>query len=249
MQMNIKWKIQKILGLFGYKVTKDFVPDPVIDTEKEFIDIYEKCKDYTMTSKEKMYSLYKVTKYIIKANILGDFVECGVWRGGSAMLIAHTLLRSNVTDRKIYLYDTFEGMTEPAEIDNYIFADKWKEDQEDGHSTWCYASLDEVKNNMSKTKYPENKMIYVKGKVEDTIPRIIPEKIALLRLDTDWYDSSKHELIHLFPILTKNGALIIDDYGLSVAGQRKAVDEYFSDKNIMLNRIDQFGVIGIKTDL
>jgi hypothetical protein len=85
------------------------------------------------------------------------------------------------------------------------------------------------------------------GKVEDTIPADIPEKIALLRLDTDWYESTKHELIHLFPRLQKGGVLIIDDYGFW-KGARKAVDEYFAENNIqiLLNRIDDTGRMAIK---
>ena len=98
---------------------------------------------------------------------------------------------------------------------------------------------------MALTKYPENNIIYVKGKVEETIPKIIPSKIALLRLDTDWYESTKHELNHLYPILSKNGVLIIDDYGYW-AGAKRAVDEYFFDEQILLNRIDSDARIGIK---
>src|SRR5690349_7575346 len=102
MKADIKFQIQKLINFFGYKITKVFTPDPVMDTDKKFIEIYDKCKEYTMTSKEKMYALYKVVHYIIKAKIPGDFVECGVWRGGSVMLIAYTLLKIGVTDRKIY---------------------------------------------------------------------------------------------------------------------------------------------------
>jgi len=98
---------------------------------------------------------------------------------------------------------------------------------------------------MFSTGYPQNKLIFVKGRVESIIPKVIPSKISLLRLDTDWYRSTKHELTHLFPLLTKNGVLIIDDYGYW-AGSKKAVDQYFADKPILFNRIDRSAVIGIK---
>ena len=245
--------IQKSANLLGYKITKVSHLDPIVDRDKRFMKIYKKCKKYTMTSKERMYSLYKSVEYIINSKIPGNFVECGVWRGGSTMLIAYTLLELNATNRKIYLYDTFQGMTKPAEDDylvsnkNVHASDNWKKEQRKNYNKWCYASLSEVKNNMALTKYPENNIIFIKGKVEETIPKTIPSKIAILRLDTDWYESTKHELIHLFPLVSKNGVLIIDDYGCW-AGSKKAVDEYFSNKSILLNRIDDPGRIGIKIE-
>jgi len=108
--------------------------------------------------------------------------------------------------------------------------------------------LDEVKKNVYGTGYPQDKIHFVKGKVEDTIPGTMPNQIALLRLDTDWYQSTMHELTHLFPLLQAKGVLIIDDYG-HWQGAGKAVDEYFADKqiSILLNRIDYSGRIAIKT--
>lgn len=243
--------IQKLANSLGYKITKISNLYPVINKDEKFRRIYDNCKKFTMTSKERMYALYKSVEYIIKSDLTGDFVECGVWRGGSTMLIAYTLIEFNVTNRKIYLYDTFEGMTKPSENDFKVrnvknpAIDKWKKEQKKDHNKWCYASLSEVKNNMSLTKYPKNNLFFVKGKVEETIPATIPFKIAMLRLDTDWYESTKHELIHLFPLLVKNGVLIIDDYGFW-AGSKKAVDEYFSRNPILLTRIDMDGRIGIK---
>lgn len=252
--INIPKKfIQKSANLMGYNITKISNSDPVVDKDIRFSKIYDACKKYTMTSKERMYALYKSVEYIIKNNIPGDFVECGVWRGGSTMLIAYTLLELNVTNRKIYLYDTFEGMTQPTEFDHRVAnnkvhaSDKWKKEQKKDHNKWCYASLSEVKNNMALTKYPKDNIIFIKGKVEETIPKTIPSKISILRLDTDWYESTKHELIHLFPRLLKKGVLIIDDYG-RWAGSKKAVDEYFSNGEILLNRIDSTGRIGIKIE-
>jgi O-methyltransferase len=115
-------------------------------------------------------------------------------------------------------------------------------------SVWCLATINDVEQNMKATSYVPSNIIYVKGKVENTIPTLSPDKvIALLRLDTDWYESTKHELIHLYPELTKGGVLIIDDYG-HWDGCRKAVDEYFNntDSSILLNRVDYTGRIGIK---
>ncbi len=245
---TIKKILQQSINKLGFKISKS---DYIINNDLVFQKIYNICKDYTMTSKEKMYALYKSVEYVIKAKIPGDFVECGVWKGGSTMLIALTLQELDTTDRKIYLYDTFEGMSEPSNIDMRISNQSisafsiWKKKQRQGFNQICYSGLSEVQKNMYNTAYPKENLIFIKGKVENTIPDQKPNEIALLRLDTDWYESTKHELIHLFPILKTNGILILDDYGYW-AGAKKAVDEYFSDLPILLNRIDNTGRLAIK---
>lgn len=228
-------------------------PIPVDIKETDFLGFFHFCKEYTMTSVERMYALYNGVKYVLDNNIAGDFVECGVWKGGSAMLIAKLLAQYNITDRKIILYDTFEGMSEPTEFDKDYSGKNAtvllnESSIEDQSSVWCYSSFDEVKSNMLKTGLNEEQIIMIKGKVEDTIPAQVPTNtIALLRLDTDWYESTAHELLHLFPLLNIPGVLIIDDYG-HWEGCRRAVDEYFAKNNtrLLLNRIDETGRFGIK---
>ena len=154
--------------------------------------------------------------------------------------------------REIYLYDTFEGMSAPTELDVSIqgsaAAERFNELKiDENSSTWCASPLDEVKLNFSSTGYPVDLAHFIKGKVEDTIPQKMPEKISVLRLDTDWYESTKHELAHLFPLLAKDGVLIIDDYG-HWQGAKQAVDEYLSSNNIqlLLNRVDYTGRMAVK---
>ena len=223
------------------------------DMEKEFLEIWEKAKPYTMISVERGYNIFKSTEYVVKNNITGDFVECGVWKGGACMIMAESLLKFGKRDRKIVLYDTFSGMTEPTENDCISWTGKnmkerWKKSKDkEGNYLWA-ASLDEVKKNMLSTGYPENKIEFNKGDVCKTLDTKIPLSVALLRLDTDWYESTKKELEILYPLLNKNGVLIIDDYG-HFTGAKKAVDEYFRDKNrskIYLSRIDYTGRVGIK---
>ena len=155
---------------------------------------------------ERCYALYKAIQYITKGDILGDIVECGVWRGGSAMLAALTLIQNNQTHRKIYLYDTYEGMSEPTDKDIDIhgvpYRLLWEKEKE-----LLTVSLDKVKKNMFSTGYPKENIIFVKGMVEKTIPRTLPNQIALLRLDTDLYESTYHELIHLYPKVTTQGVM------------------------------------------
>lgn len=242
-------KISSFLKPFGYRI-QAIPKDEEFINDTEFLKIYRMCKPFTMTSIERMYCLYNSVQYVVKNNIPGAFVECGVWRGGSSMLIAHTLKSLGVIDRRIYLFDTFEGMPEPTASDvDYIGRDanmlmeQNKEKKET--SVWCLADIKDVTQNLTSTGYPLEEISFVKGMVENTIPDTLPEAIAILRLDTDWYESTKHELIHLYPILEKDGVLIIDDYG-HWEGCKKAVDEYFSDKKILLNRIDYTGRVAIK---
>jgi O-methyltransferase len=222
-----------------------------LDFSQEEIDICKQVSPYTMTSKERIFSLVNAVKYVARHKIPGDIVECGVWKGGSMMAIAKTLLNQQDENRTLYLFDTFSGMSEPSEEDRDFSgkdaAELLKISSETDQWIWCNAPLEGVQSVMNQTGYPQEKIRFVQGKVEDTLPHHAPEKIALLRLDTDWYESTKHELIHLFPRLSKNGVIIIDDYGYW-EGAKKAVDEYFEEHNIqiLLNRIDETGRIALK---
>ena len=251
----MKKVLNKVANKLGFSVSKmgdDRQNYPDIKNE-EFWQIYALCKPFTMTSIERMFSLYTSVDYVLSSNIEGAFVECGVWRGGSSMLIAKMLSNRKVTDRKIYLYDTYEGMSEPTDNDvSFKGADakvllRESEDNKET-SVWCLAGLDDVKANLKSTNYKENNISFIKGKVEDTLPQNKPqEKIALLRLDTDWYESTKHELIHLYPDLVERGVLIIDDFGYW-QGCQKAVVEYIEEEkiSILLNRVDSTGRVAIK---
>jgi O-methyltransferase len=248
--------VRSTVNKLGYdlvKPDKRLVVDGLpADFDKATVDTYRKVKTYTMTTPERIASLCNAVNYLVKNNIKGDFVECGVWRGGSTMAAIDTLIKAGDTSREIYLYDTFEGMSEPTEADKITTGTGADEllktsDKEDPTSVWCYSALEEVQQNVGTLKYPVKQVHYVKGKVEDSIPQTMPGKIALLRLDTDWYESTAHELKHLYPLLVPGGVIIIDDYG-HWEGARKAVDEYIEAQKLplLLNRIDYTGRIGIK---
>jgi len=254
----MKALLKKLFRSLGY----DIVPHrwsevPVYKNmgfDEGFSELLIQCQKFTMTSDEKMFALHRATKYLSANNISGDIVECGVAAGGSMMMAALSMLAVRDTARTLWLYDTFAGMPKPTHWDvNYrgdLAESQWVSSERDGHNDWCYFALDTVRENMSKTGYPVNQVRYVKGKVEDTIPGEMPEKIALLRLDTDWYESSKHELEHLYPRLCEGGVLLIDDYG-HWEGCRKATDDYFADsgrRKPLFNRIDRLGVLAIKPE-
>ncbi len=249
--MKLSQIINYPLGLLGLKIIRksrlELVNLTDIEEDKRFLELYKKVKDHTMVPVERCYTLYQTVKYIIKNNIEGDFTECGVWKGGSCMLIAYTLQQAGITNRKIYMYDTFEGMTKPGEMDGQEEKEQWEKGKvSDSLNNMCYSPIEEVRANIKSTGYPAENIVIVKGKVEESLPGTMPTKISLLRLDTDWYESTKHELTYLYPLLEKNGVLIVDDYG-AWQGAKKAVDEYFSKiPNIFLGRIDYTGRIVIK---
>ncbi len=247
--MKLSQIINYPLGLLGWKIVRKdrlkFINNSDIQQDKQFLAIYRQIEKYTLVPFERCYALYQAVQYIIRNNIQGDFAECGVWRGGSCMLIARTLQASGITNRKIYLYDTFAGMPEPGPHDGETEKDEWQRLQATP-GRMCFAPIEDVKSNLASTGYPAGNFILVKGKVEETIPGTVPAAISLLRLDTDWYESTRHELLHLYPLLVKSGVLIVDDYG-AWQGARKAVDEYFSAfPAVFLGRIDYTGRIVIK---
>lgn len=235
--------VRRKLGIVNItrKLPKDF--------DEKFTEIYNKSSKYTMTSPERMYALYTAVKYISSNEIPGDMVECGVWRGGSSMITALTLNHLEDTQRKLFLYDTYKGMTMPSENDRKDEVDKWKQHNTKDYNAWAYASLDEVKVNIFSTNYPKSQIVFVEGEVEKTIPKIIPDKISLLRLDTDWYESTYHELKYLYPKLSKGGVLLIDDYG-SKQGAKRAVNKYFGENNLhpLLIRVDSTCRVLVKTN-
>jgi O-methyltransferase len=209
-------------------------------------------RPYTMTSAERLFALIQAVRYVSSASIPGDIVECGVWRGGSMMAAARTLLECGDAARDLHLFDTFEGMSAPTEHDVAVDGQPASallrsQDKRDPDSAWCYATLEDVQAAMFRTGYGSERIHFVKGKVEDTIPQHAPSRIAILRLDTDWYESTRHELEHLYPRLAPGGVLIVDDYG-HWAGCQKAVDDYLKahDIRVMLTRVDYTGRVAIK---
>jgi O-methyltransferase len=215
-------------------------------------EIVARVAPFTMTGVERRASLLGAVDHIVKHRIAGDIVECGVWRGGSMMTVALALMARGDTSRHLYLYDTFEGMSEPTAEDKSVdgvSAQAQLERTTRDANVWAVASLDDVQANLWSTGYPRERIHFIKGKVEDTIPATLPAQIALLRLDTDWYESTRHELQHLYPLLSRHGVMIIDDYG-HWQGARQAVDEYFagSAEPVFLHRVDYTARLMVKRD-
>jgi hypothetical protein len=205
---------------------KDLPPD-YDDPAKEIIRAVQ---PWTMTGPDKMFALIQTVRYIARHRIPGDVVECGVWRGGSMQAVARTLLAARDTSRDLHLFDTYEGMPPPSERDTRrrderTAAELLAAESPEDSKVWAVATLEDVQQGFGQVGYPSERVHFVKGKVEDTIPEHAPEQISILRLDTDWYESTKHELEHLYPRLSSGGVLLLDDYGYW-EGAREAVDEF-----------------------
>ena len=232
----IKKIINKTLKLFNLRLSK--IEDNFIfpaGTEKKIIEFINISNQFSMTGHLRMYILSEAIKYSKINKLEGDFVECGIWRGGNILLYKF-LNDYYLLNKSIFGYDTFEGMTEPEKVDvDYKGHDAlqtlndFKKD-ENTINIHCYSSIESVSKNILKYKNLENVHL-IKGPVEKTLldEKNLPKKISILRLDTDWYRSTKVELEILYPRLVSGGILIIDDYG-HWQGARRAVDEFFNKK-------------------
>lgn len=228
-------------------------PPEFSKSEKDFVN-YVYTRRLTMVGPSRLFSVVTAVRHSIRHEVAGDFVECGVWRGGASLLAA-LLIRDLGSSLAVRMFDTFEGMSTPSDHDVEIQSGKRAAEfhslkQLGTHNEWAYASLEEVKQHFSEAGIDEAQAIFVKGKVEDTlrIPANVPGRISTLRLDTDWFESTRVELEILYPRLGIGGALLLDDYGYW-EGARRAVDEYFQGlgpKAPMLNIVDAEGRVAIK---
>ncbi len=248
----MKRLIQAALARAGWELTRaaDREAGAIADLSEADRAIVQRVAPCTMTGVARRASLIGAVDHVVKHGIAGDIVECGVWRGGSMMAIALALMARGDTSRHLYLYDTFEGMSAPTEHDKALGGEpataQLARTARD-HPLWAVAGLEDVQANLASTGYPADRIHYVRGKVEDTIPATLPGRIALLRLDTDWYESTRHELQHLYPLLAQHGVLIVDDYG-HWQGARRAVDEYFAaaPSPVFLHRVDYTARLVVK---
>ncbi len=260
----LKTFFKKSLAAFGLEIrrrrieyeikTLEGVTFPVeLKSEDRDIIQYVVDNSLSMVSPEKLWTTAMACRHVVESEIPGDFVECGVWRGGNS-IIAAAIFRSLGSDRHIHLFDTFKGMTEPSFSDTSLrdgtdSKEVFMLGQQADHNEWCFAAIEEVRNNFEKLGLLSDRIHFIEGDVEQTLslPTILPSRVAVLRLDTDWYESTAKELEVLYPRLSVGGVIIIDDYG-DWAGAKKATDEYFSAvaAKPFLHVIDAGGRIGIK---
>lgn len=190
-------------------------------------------RPYTLTSPERIVTLSRACEHLVRNKIAGAFVELGVWKGGSAMVMAKH-------DRPLWLYDVWrrEDWPEPAPEDGPGAMKLWEKYR-------AGEFLDEPRLEDVRSRLGDRPR-YVQGLVENTVPAQAPDRIALLRVDTDHYTPVKHALTHLWPRLVSGGILIVDDYGCAAyPGAKRATDEVLGG-SVFLARIDSDGVVAVK---
>ena len=247
-QLFLRPKLVRSLKRIARQIGFDVTALSPYDVEGYYFEINDRVEAFTMTSLSRVFAFIAAAEHVSRLGIKGAIVECGVWKGGSTMAALLALARLGDCSREVWLYDTFEGMVPPTEndgdVDKQLFTSHTRDD---GSSDWCRAELGEVITNIESCGYSMERVKFVKGRVEETIPRNLPDQISLLRLDTDFYESTRHELEHLYPRLSSGGILIIDDYG-AFAGAQRAVHEFMASQhlNVFLHRIDSTGRLLVK---
>jgi O-methyltransferase len=235
------------------RIYKDILPAEIPD-DAAYVKIFNRIAPYMMIGDrgaDISYELFQITRYIARNRIPGDFVECGVWRGGSVMLAALALQHFGDAGRHRDLYYTIAGMTEPHEVDvvedGVAAKPLWVAATGRGERLGFGGSVEEVRSNLRQTGYAEDQLHFVAGDVMQTIPGTLPGRIAMLRLDTDWYRSTRHELQHMYDLVVPSGVVIIDDYGWC-RGARKAADEFFAAQAFtpLMHRIDESARVMVK---
>jgi hypothetical protein len=206
----------------------------------EFASLYRQIHTYTMCSVARLSGLYRAIRHVVKEDIAGDIVECGCARGGSAALMALTL-RQLGSRRKLWLFDTFEGLPAPSADDpDFEIADLF--------TGTCVGTLSEVRGLFERLKVAED-VNFLKGLFQATLPVTPIGRIAVLHIDGDWYESVKVCLDLLYDKVVPGGVIQFDDYGYW-QGARKAVDEFFQSRGIRsrLQRLDYSGRFLIKEE-
>lgn len=206
-------------------------------TDADFWRLYTLAKPYSMIHVPGFFNLYQSVRYIVENRIIGGLAECGSFLGGAAIFIG-LAARHFGTTRPLWAFDTFTGF--PAGSHDSRLGEPVRGPR--------YADfLGAVRTNFDTVLGPSPEVTLVQGDVRETLPVTETGELALLRLDTDFYDSTRAELEHLYPRLVPGGVLIVDDYGL-YDGSRRAVDEYFLEHGArpLLNRIDSGTVSGVK---
>lgn len=246
---------KKIFSSFGMQITRSagqFIePTFPIESTNEEKKLMTDCSQFSMTGYTRMWAIIQAMKHINHNSIEGDLVECGIWKGGNIALI-RLLADTYKFNKTVYGFDTFDGMPDATDQDDDLYgnssikamADAIK--KESIQNIHAYAGIEQVQENLKSLGVVSGVKL-IKGMVENTLSEAanLPSSISLLRLDTDWYSSTKKELEVLYPRLSKGGVLVIDDYG-HFKGARKAVDEYFQNQNIWLHYVDYTCRLAIK---
>ena len=243
MKNLIKNIINKLIVSTGYSLINN--NQKIVELNNNDKKLINLAQTYSMTPQIRIFNLLQSLRYLKNKKIDGDYVECGVWKGGNIILFKKFIEDEDENSKKkIYAFDTYEGMTEPDkndyDISSNIPADiLLKGDKAKRTNIWGICNLENVKKNIQSCVNSTENIKFIKGPVETTLNDTsnLPDKISLLRLDTDWYNSTKKELDVLYDKVMPGGIIIIDDYG-HWGGSKKAVDDFFLNKYVWMHYVD-----------
>tara|TARA_B100000131_G_scaffold219414_1_gene210939 strand:- start:76 stop:861 length:786 start_codon:yes stop_codon:yes gene_type:complete len=251
---KLKKTVRGIFNFLGLEIRRknswyEKYRDSVVEIDKNLEKILERSENYINASLPNRWGIIQSLQHVKRNRIKGDIVETGVFHGGGIIFL-NDILNYLKLKKTIWGYDTFEGIPSiNLKKDRILGSKKNKQvEKKDNMDKNIYPTLVTVKNNLKKNNV-KNQINLIEGDTKKTlkIKKHLPKKISFLRLDTDFYESTLNELETLYPKISKNGILMIDDYGHHV-GCRKAVDEYFRNKKIWLHRIDYTARLIIKKD-
>lgn len=198
---------------------------------------------HTMIGNQRMSNLRMLTEHVITHNIPGDLIETGAWRGGACIYLRAILKAYGITDRVVWCADSFEGLPKPD-------PDLFPQDAGDIHHTYepLKISLEEVKANFAKYDLLDEQVKFLNGWFKDTLPDAPIERLSILRLDADMYQSTTEGFIYLYDKVSAGGYIIVDDYG-AVPACRTAVHDFRRQHSINepIHNIDGIGVYWQKT--
>lgn len=230
--------IRPTLEAFGYRLTELRFDRPPAELGVEVIELINEVhsKILTHSSKQRLYATALAIEYVKRKGLSGAFVECGIWKGGNA-LVAKKAADAIGDSREFFLYDTYTGHLPPGErdvsLENGTHAVEKYQTIVESSGSWGAVSVEEVKENFHSHGVSLKNVNFIAGDMMATLldPSLIPGRVSVLRLDTDWYEPTKLQLETFWPILEKGGVLLLDDYG-HWAGSKAAVDEYFAENGI-----------------
>lgn len=197
-----------------------------------------KISQYTMSGYRRFSNIYDLSETVEKESISGAFVECGVWKGGCAATMAYVAQKYN-SDRKTWLFDSFEGLPEPSEKDGIVAKSRMAINVKEENRK-CVASVEDIEELFFQKLKLERKYVLIrKGWFQNVLPNVKNEigAIAILRIDADWYESTKSCFDNLYDNVVSGGYVVIDDYG-HWEGCRKAVDEFLESRNISVELVE-----------
>lgn len=192
---------------------------------------------HTMTRPTRAKALWQLCAKVVRGGIPGDLVECGVWMGGSAGLMALALRKFEPKGiRKLHLFDSFEGLPSPSKKDGQKAEEYWKSTEGSDHPNVarCVADAEVVRAFLYQSlRIPPEQVVFHEGWFQNTLPlsEEALRQIAVLRLDGDWYDSTRICLEHLYDRVSPGGVILLDDY-FCWEGCRKATDEFRAERGL-----------------